>query len=94
MVPDVTIMVPDLEIVKNQIENKYFNRKIRWNKKLPDLAPIIPPIVYFVLRNSWAQVPKWRCLKTLLACTSTDTNTSRLLCTPITKENNDLMTAL
>jgi hypothetical protein len=42
--PDVTIMVPELEIAKKQIEDQYFNGEMRWNKNLPDLAPIDHPI--------------------------------------------------
>jgi hypothetical protein len=54
--------------VKQRFDDQYFNGQTWWNKKLPDLAPINLPISYFVLRNSWAQVPKWRFLKRLLAC--------------------------
>jgi hypothetical protein len=74
--PDVTIMVPELVIVKKRIQNPDFNEELWWNEKLPDLAPIDPPISYVVLRNSWAQVAKWRSLKRLLACASTSTSIS------------------
>jgi phage pi2 protein 07 len=69
--PDVTIMVPELEIVKQRVEYQYLNGKMRWNKKLLDLAPINPSFDLSVSRNSWLQVPTWRFLRRLLACNST-----------------------
>jgi hypothetical protein len=78
MIPHVTIMVLELEIVKKQIENSDFNRKLEivkkrienryvdgqmwWNKKLPDLAPINPPIPVSFLRNCRGQAPTWEFL--------------------------------
>jgi hypothetical protein len=44
MMPDVTIMVLELEVGKQIIENHDFKGQLRWNKKLPDLAPPNCPI--------------------------------------------------
>jgi hypothetical protein len=66
MMPDVTLMVPGLEIEKHknkqtktlqqqQNECQDFSGQMWWNNKLPDLAPTNPPIPEFVPRNSRVQ---------------------------------------
>jgi hypothetical protein len=49
MMPDVTIMVPELDIDKKMSKPDSSMDKLWWNKKLPDLAPINPPIPDFCL---------------------------------------------
>ena len=67
MMPDVTVMVPELEMLQwTNVVEQQTSRSCAHK----------PPNYYFVLRNSWVQVPKWRFLKRLLARTTTTTITT------------------
>jgi hypothetical protein len=72
MMPDVTVMVPELEIVNKQQQTTYRKPMFQWTTVVEQQTSRScthkPPISYAVFKNSWVQVPQWRFLKRLLAC--------------------------